>query len=56
MLLAKNILKTHKFAMQQATWVYSTQSTHALIFYWSELSLLPKVAIKIQLNWLKASY
>lgn len=33
-----------------------SESTKSLIFYWSDLNLLPKVAIKFQLNWLKASY
>lgn len=32
------------------------QSPKSLIFYWLDLNLLSKVAIKIQLNWLKASY
>lgn len=34
----------------------SRQSPKSLIFYWLDLNLLSKVAIKIQLNWLKASY
>lgn len=35
---------------------HSTSKPQKLNFYWLDLNLLSKVAIKIQLNWLKASY